>query len=101
MPQPLLGKKLYLTLAFLLLNFAACRKDPPPAIEVCILNGAGGGDCVEADGSQKFRLPSEMLNFWSTNQPDMKNFTSWCYQSSPAQAQAGMDRVSQEAIVKN
>jgi hypothetical protein len=82
-------------LGLLLLN--SCRNDPPPAIEICILNGAGGGDCVEADGTKKFRLPSEMLNYWSTNQPDMKNFSSWCYQTTPANTGAQMDKIFEEA----
>lgn len=89
------GKKLLVILGFLALN--SCRKDPPPAIEICILNGAGGGDCVEADGTKKFRLPSEMVNFWSTNQPDMKNFSSWCYETGQAQIATQMDMIFREA----
>ena len=76
---------------------SSCRKDPPPAIEICILDGHGGGDCVEADGKKLYRLPSEMTNYWSTGEADMKNFSSWCYGTTPAVTQEAMDKTKAQA----
>lgn len=87
------GMMLLIVLAFL----SSCRKDPPPSIEICILDGHGSGDCIEADGSKKFRLPSEMLNYWSTNQPDMKNWSSWCYQAGKAEVKQQMQMLYDQA----
>jgi hypothetical protein len=74
-----LGVKLCLALVFFL---SGCRKDPPPQIEVCINDGFGGANCSEIDGSRKYRTPSEMKNYWSTNQQDQAAYTSWCYKTS-------------------
>lgn len=63
---------------------SGCRSDRPPAIStICILDGYGGGDCVNSDGTSVYKRPSEMLNYWSTTQADMQNFASWCYKTSP------------------
>lgn len=82
----------YLTLSFVLL-LGACRKDPPPSIEVCIISDGGSADCVKADGTKVFRLPSEMVNYWATSQTDMKNFSSWCYSTSKANVKANMEKL--------
>jgi len=59
---------------------ASCRSDIPPKLStVCVLDGLGGGDCIEADGSKKYMAPSEMENFWATTQTDEANFAAWCY----------------------
>ena len=90
--QPLnYGKTLLKILA--LLSISACRNSTPPQIEVCILDGFGAGDCIEADGSQLRRLPSEMKNYWSTSQPDMNNFSAWCYDTSPSTTAQGMEKI--------
>lgn len=91
-PQKL-GKTLFLALAFL----SACRSSQPPKIEICILDGHGGGDCVEADGLKKYRPPSEMLNYWSTNQADEANYSGWCYDTSPAEVKAAMAEIEKTA----
>jgi hypothetical protein len=86
MPQAKHGKKLFLILACLL---SACDKSYPPPIEVCILDGLGGGDCTESDGTKLYRTPSMMKNYWATGETDISNFTSWCYGGTnvtPAQA---------------
>ena len=94
----LLPKRGKLLLALLvLLLVSSCRDSSPPKIEVCILDGFGGGDCVEADGSQLYRAPSQMLNYWATSQPDMQNFSSWCYDTSSSAAKAGMAVIEEQA----
>lgn len=75
------GAKLCLVLATLLIS--SCRKDQPPAIDVCILDGVGGGNCVFKDGSRHYLVPSEMKNYWATSQSDMSEWSAWCYQASP------------------
>jgi hypothetical protein len=96
MQQQKLGKRRLVVLAFLL-SLSACRNSKPPQIEICILDGVGGGDCIEADGSKKYRPPSEMLNYWSTNQPDMANFSSWCYDAPAPHVAAQMEALKSEA----
>lgn len=71
----------YIVFLVMTLALSGCRKDTPPAIEICIMDGFGGADCQEADGSKVYKLPSEMKNYWSTNQVDMKSFASWCYET--------------------
>lgn len=81
---------------YLILGLAlnSCRNDPPPALStICILDGHGGGDCVLADGTKKYMLPSEMLNMWATTQADEANFSSWCYQTSKSNVEKQMDLI--------
>ena len=59
--------------------FNSCKKDYAPKIDICILDGFGGMDCVLKDGSKKYLPPSETLNMWATTQDDMAKFTAWCY----------------------
>lgn len=73
-----------LLLAVLALASSSCRNSLPPPKEICILNGSGLGLCVEADGTKKTRVPSEMNNYWATNQTDMAAFSSWCYDANGA-----------------
>lgn len=80
-------------LVVLALALASCRESVPPKIEICIGDGVGGADCVEADGTQKYRLPSQLLNYWMTNEPDEANFTTWCYDGSPPATQAAMSAI--------
>lgn len=75
------GKTLFLALA-ICLSSVSCRTDKPPKIEICTLDGFGGGDCILADGTRAYRSPSEMTNYWTTNQADMARFTAWCYDTS-------------------
>jgi hypothetical protein len=74
------GAKLLATLATLALS--SCRSDQPPNIEICIIGEGGGAACVLKDGTRKYRPPSEMVNYWATNQPDMSTFSAWCYDTS-------------------
>jgi hypothetical protein len=90
MRQHRLGKLLLLGLELLL---PSCRDSIPPKIEICIGDGFGGADCVEADGTQLYKPPSGLKNYWMSNQPDMANFTSWCYQTAPSTVMAGMNGV--------
>lgn len=95
MQQRRLGKLLLVGLALAVLN--SCRNSQPPAIEICLGDGVGGADCVEADGSKKYRVPSELKNYWLTNPPDMKNFSSWCYQASAQTTKSAMNVIMEEA----
>lgn len=90
-----IGKPSLVALALLLAS--GCRDSVPPKIEICILDGSGGADCVEADGSKKFRLPSELQNYWSTNEPDQSNLISWCYGASLEDTLKVMDQVKSGA----
>lgn len=90
------GKLLFLSLGLLALS--SCRNSIPPKIEVCILDGFGGGDCVEADGSQLYRSPSAMKNYWSTSEPDEANFSSWCYDTTPEVVKIGMEKIKKSAL---
>ena len=91
LPLQRLGKLLLVVLAFLLLS--SCRDSVPPKIEICILDGTGGADCVEADGSQVFKVPSQLNNYWATNQPDEANFSTWCYDTTPSNVKTAMDNI--------
>lgn len=84
-----------LLLPVLALALSSCRDSVPPKMEICIGDGLGGADCIGADGSRRYRLPSELKNYWMSNQPDMANFTSWCYATnSPENMNRIMDRIS-------
>jgi len=93
MPRQLRGPLLLVSLACL---STSCRDSQPPKIEVCILDGFGGGDCIESDGSKLYRLPSDMLNYWATSQPDEANFASWCYQADRQTVNKAMTLISSE-----
>jgi hypothetical protein len=90
--QPHKTGKLFLV-ALGLLALSACRDSVPPKIEVCIGDGFGGADCVEADGSKLYKSPSALENYWMTSQPDEANFASWCYDTTPAVAKIGMEKI--------
>lgn len=80
----------------LCLTTVSCRKDKPPKITICILDGHGGGDCVDQADQNVYMPPSEMLNMWCTTQQDMAAFSSWCYQTSKGAAQAGMSAIKSD-----
>lgn len=90
------GKKLLAVIAFLFLS--SCRNDPPPTISViCILDGVGGGDCVKADGTKVYMLPSEMVNMWATTQADEQSFAQWCYKTSARTVEYQMNMIKEYA----
>lgn len=91
-----LGNKRYLVLVLLLLNISACRNSVPPKIEICLGDGVGGADCIEADGSKLYRTPSMLRNYWMTSEPDESNFSSWCYDTTNATVQAAMNATRKE-----
>ena len=93
----LCGKLLCLGIA---LALSSCRSDKPPAIDICILDGVGGGDCVLKDGTQRYMLPSEMKNMWSTTQADMAAYSSWCYKAPIKVIEEQMQRVHDNALSK-
>ena len=43
---------------------------------------AGGGDCVEVDGTKVFKTPSQMNNYWCTNESDEERYASYCNDTS-------------------
>lgn len=83
-------------LSFIAISISGCRTDKPPAIEVCILDGFGGGQCVESDGTEVYKSPSAMKDYWATNESDMGSYTSWCYQTNAASVQPSMLWVKQQ-----
>lgn len=89
------GKWLCLGLGLLLVS---CRQSQPPKIEICIGDGFGGADCVESDGSKLYRTPSQLRNYWMTGQPDMANFSSWCYDTGQNNVKAGMREIKSQAL---
>lgn len=87
--MPLLKSgKLLLAASVILLS--SCRSSTPPKIEVCLGNGFGGADCILKDGARKERLPSELQNYWMTNQDDIAAFSAWCYDTSLKNATQGV-----------
>lgn len=85
-----------LSLFMFLLLFSSCRDSVPPAKEVCILNGVGLGDCVEANGAKVQKTPSQMNNYWCTNQADMANWAGWCYDATPSATKSAMKTIKSE-----
>lgn len=106
----------YTTLILQLSLFGmGCRKDPPPVLSIlCIMDGFGGGDCAlpfegapihegcsikdAAKPMEVYCPPSAMKNFWATSQPDEANFASWCYKTTPARANAALDRIKARVL---
>ena len=89
------GRKFFLALAFFL---SSCRTGTPaPVIEVCIGDGVGGSDCVEADHTKKYRLPSEMKNYWCTNEADEARWSSWAYRTNLKNVLPAMKLVKESA----
>ncbi len=81
-------------LGVVLTIMAGCRNDPPPTISiVCLGNGFGGADCSLPNGERKYLAPSELKNFWMTTQTDMKNFSSWCYQTNGKNVEQQMQNI--------
>lgn len=97
MQQHWLGKMLLVGLVSLL----SCRNSIPPKIEICIGDGFGGADCVEADGTKKYRPPSELLDYWSTNETDMQAFSSWCYDAGMPSTRKSLKIVKSQIIDDN
>lgn len=86
------GKKLLVAIA-LALSLSACRKSKPPVIEICIADGFGGADCILADDTKVYKSPSELKNYWLTNQADMAAFSSWCYQANVDTVKKAMQQI--------
>lgn len=79
-------RKLWPLVALFLLS-GCPRKDPAPCIEICINDGLGGADCAECGAPNKYRTPSEMENYVSTNPQDQLKYTSWCTGADPKEVQ--------------
>ena len=88
-----------LCLVALLLDTTACRGTVPPKIPICIGDGFGGADCVEKDGSSGYRAPSELKNYWMTDQGSMSQFSAWCYRTSSREVRPHMEVI--KSYVKN
>lgn len=80
---------------FFLIAMSACRDSTPPVIEICTTVATGGADCRERDGSHVFKTPSEMDNYWCTNQQDEAAFASWAYDAPVSKINAGMKNIQQ------
>lgn len=89
------------------LGSAGCRKSKPPEIDICILDGVGGSDCILRQGSTLRKVctvdaegrfycpPSAMENMWSTTPSDMEAWSSWCYSTSRKNVKNHMKGVKQ------
>lgn len=90
-----LGKKLFLALGLLILS-GCPEKSQPPVVEVCITSPSSGADCVEHDGSKLFRAPSQMANYWCTNQADEAAYAAWATGASDEQVQDAMNQIQKK-----
>lgn len=79
MKLPNAGKLLFLASLVASATLSGCNGSIPPNILICTADGYGGADCVEKDGARRYRGPSELENFWMTDQESMNEFASWCY----------------------
>ena len=100
--QPVSGDRLMrrfisLLASLLVLSIIGCRTSNPPKIEICIGDGVGGADCIERDGSKLYRVPSQLLNYWMTNQIDETAFSSWCYDTSLQTTESISKTIAREA----
>lgn len=104
--MPWLKSGLMLCLSLALLASASCRSSKPPAIDVCIGDGAGGADCVLREGSAlRFKCvreqrgwycpPSALENAWITTGDDMEAYSSWCYDTSRKNVRPAMRAIRQ------
>jgi hypothetical protein len=96
------GKLLLASLALLL---ADCRSSQPPPIDIGTGDGVGGADFTLIPGSPLLALcqpevvngvsgyycpPSALKDAWITTQQSMTAFVAFCYDTSPANAQAAL-----------
>ncbi len=99
------GARLSLLLALL---SSGCRKDQPPAIDICIGDGFGGANCTLIFGSPLIPKctpktdghdglywcpPTALGNSWITTEESMKLFSSWCYKTSPDVVEVQMNQI--------
>lgn len=98
--RPRNGAMLFLGTALLLSSsifLYACRHSSPPEFSViCLGDGFGGADCSLPDGTSKYLAPSELKNFWMTTNADMKNFSAWCYDTTPSVTGHALDEKAQQ-----
>lgn len=95
--QQLKNGRTYCLALGLLLSLTGCRQSKPPSIEVCITDGVGGADCIEKDGSKLYRAPSQMENYWATNQSDQAALISWCYEIQRDHVEMAMSEIKRQA----
>lgn len=89
-------KKIGLALFILIALFPSCRTSTPPVIEICITKATGGADCRERDGSHVFKPPSQMDNYWCTNQVDEAAFAGWAYDAPVPAVKKSMNKMAIE-----
>lgn len=76
---------------------ASCRTDTPPAQELCALNGYGLGDCVEPDGSQVQKTPSQMVNYVARSPAMEQSWDAWCFNTSESNVAPAMQFMYSQA----
>jgi len=81
----------------LFLFLSSCRNSTPPPMDICILDGFGGADCVLKDGTRAYRSPTQLKNYWATTEFDMQGFSSWCYHTNSANIRSQMNRIKKES----
>lgn len=78
---------------------SSCRTTRPPALEVCVHEGAaepeqgiagGGADCSEADGKPLHREAKELQNYTMHSPDDYAKLLNWCFDVTPGFIQPQM-----------
>ncbi len=84
-----------------LVIFSSCRRDKAPQIEICIADGFGGAECDLPGKGKYYKKPSELENYWMTNQDDMARLTSWCYGTSIDRAKSELEELKQKIFLED
>lgn len=98
-----LALKLLLISATLTLGGAACPPRPgdssstPPPMPVCIGDGKGGAQCVDATDKTFYADPASLNNWWMTSPESMAAFTAWCYGAKVDQVKSEMQKIEVKA----
>lgn len=56
--------------------------EPPPVIEICVLNGDGTAECALADDTEVTKHPDELVDYIATNREDYVRMQQWCIEQS-------------------
>ena len=62
---------------------SGCRATIPPRIPVYIGDGFGGADGRLTDGTISYKAPTELKNYWMTDQESMAKYSAWCHGVKP------------------
>lgn len=98
MPHRKDGALLLVALAFATFSAGCPKEEIPPQFDlICTGDGYGGSDCVDGAGKRIHLLPTELKNFWMTNQQSAKRFMSWCYGTDEKVIESQMTSIEAKA----